>query len=115
MPSSHTERTLVEVKGTRNRSSHATVEFYFNKFRLEWKRQNRQGLQTSPIHSSRQSGGRKTMVKQPRSSKNEKISVSIRIRPLNSREQNSSDVYEALKSSSKTNRHRIFVKRKSSQ
>ena len=42
------------------------------------------------------------MVKQPRSSKNEKISVSIRIRPLNSREQNSSDVYEALKSSSKT-------------
>ena len=59
-------------------------------------------LQTSPIHSSRQSGGRKTMVKQPRSSKNEKISVSIRIRPLNSREQNSSDVYEALKSSSKT-------------
>ena len=42
-------------------------------------------LQTSPIHSSRQSGGRKTMVKQPRSSKNEKISVSIRIRPLNSR------------------------------
>ena len=35
------------------------------------------------------------------SSKDEKISVSIRIRPLNTREQNDSQVYEALKSSSK--------------
>ena len=58
-------------------------------------------IRTSPI-SRRNSSNTTTIVKRSKSSKDEKISVSIRIRPLNIREKNNSNVYEALKSSSKT-------------
>jgi centromeric protein E len=58
-------------------------------------------IRTSPI-SRRNSSNSTSILKRSKSSKDEKISVSIRIRPLNIREKNNSNVYEALKSSSKT-------------